>query len=76
MKRDYGFVFFLILLYFYSMCMNVSCMYVCTTCMSGAHVGQKRTSDLQKLELHIVMNSHVGSHSLSHLSSPEFFFIK
>lgn len=59
------------------------CACLCTTFMSGASRGQKRTSDPLELELQIPVNCHVGARNrtwvfcksnqcfqlLSHLSS-------
>lgn len=36
------------------------CM-MCTTCILGAHEGQKRTMDVLSLELRMAVSHHVGS---------------
>lgn len=37
------------------------CIYVCTMCMPGAHMGQKRASDSLALELTYVVNIYAGA---------------
>lgn len=36
-------------------------VYMCATCMPGAHRGQKKGSDPPKLELQMIVGHHVGS---------------
>lgn len=51
--------------YLYFMCMS-ACLhvYMCVTCVPGAHKGQKRDLDPLELTLHIVISCHVGFGSL------------
>lgn len=39
----------------------LTCMQVCTTCIPGACRGQQVASDLQELELDMVLSCHVGA---------------
>jgi hypothetical protein len=37
------------------------CVCVCVQCVSGAHRGRKRPSDLMELELQLVVSHHVSA---------------